>query len=52
MLRTVVNHPRLVKIRLVLATRDAHGLYEQSGFSLLPTPGRWMIRPGEDERPS
>ncbi|MEI9918119.1 MAG: GNAT family N-acetyltransferase [Bacteroidota bacterium] len=28
--------------RIVLATRDAHGLYEQFGFQLLQRPDRWM----------
>jgi hypothetical protein len=26
----------------VLATKDAHGLYERLGFTPLPTPERWM----------
>jgi GNAT superfamily N-acetyltransferase len=30
--------------RVVLATADAHGLYEQCGFSVLDQPDRWMIR--------
>ena len=30
--------------RVVLATADAHGLYEQYGFNLLDQPDRWMIR--------
>jgi GNAT superfamily N-acetyltransferase len=28
--------------RVVLATRDAHRLYEQVGFGPLPSPERWM----------
>jgi GNAT superfamily N-acetyltransferase len=28
--------------RFMLATRDAHGLYRQSGFSELTFPERWM----------
>ena len=32
--------------RIVLATADAHGLYEKSGFRELDEPGRWMWRPG------
>jgi GNAT superfamily N-acetyltransferase len=28
--------------RMVLATRDAHGLYEKAGFADLAVPGRWM----------
>ncbi|MCX3062496.1 GNAT family N-acetyltransferase [Streptomyces beihaiensis] len=28
--------------RMLLATRDAHGVYEQVGFEPLPAPGQWM----------
>ncbi|MFD9814931.1 GNAT family N-acetyltransferase [Streptomyces sp. NPDC059080] len=31
--------------RIVLATRDAHGVYEKAGFRPLPVPGEWMTRP-------
>jgi GNAT superfamily N-acetyltransferase len=30
--------------RAILATADAHGLYEQYGFTPLAHPGRWMER--------
>jgi len=30
--------------RLLLATRDAHGLYRQSGFVPLENPENWMTR--------
>ena len=30
--------------RWVLATRDAHSIYEECGFALLENPERWMIR--------
>ncbi len=30
--------------RWMLATRDAHGLYAQYGFTALPVPERWMER--------
>ncbi|MCW2735415.1 GNAT family N-acetyltransferase [Nocardioides sp.] len=30
--------------RIVLATRDAHEVYERVGFEPLPDPGMWMIR--------
>lgn len=45
----VVAHPALQEIRrLLLATRDAHGLYQQYGFEPLSNPERWMarLRPG------
>ena len=32
----------------MLATRDAHGLYEQYGFSALKHPERWMELPALD----
>ena len=34
--------------RWLLATRDAHGLYEQFGFSALVHPERWMERTAPD----
>lgn len=30
--------------RTLLATADAHGLYEQYGFVPVPDPERWMVR--------
>ncbi len=30
--------------RILLATTDAHGLYEQFGFAALDQPERWMLR--------
>jgi hypothetical protein len=46
--QAAVTHPdvRSVK-RLVLATADAHALYEKFGFAPLDKPERWMIRRGE-----
>jgi GNAT superfamily N-acetyltransferase len=42
----VVAHPDLTNLRrILLATRDAHELYRQSGgFSELKAPERWMER--------
>jgi len=34
--------------RWVLATKDAHGFYEQFGFSELRFPERWMELPAKD----
>jgi hypothetical protein len=44
----VVDHPALKSIRrLLLATRDAGGLYRvYGGFETLPNPERWMVRMG------
>jgi GNAT superfamily N-acetyltransferase len=30
--------------RVMLATRDAHGLYEQFGFTVLKDPARYMVK--------
>ena len=37
------SHPELQGMRRwLLATRDAHGLYQQSGYQILQSPERWM----------
>jgi GNAT superfamily N-acetyltransferase len=49
LMRTVVEHPQLQGLRRwVLATRDAHGLYEQFEFAALRHPERWMERTAPD----
>ena len=43
LMQTVLSHPDLQGFRRwILATADAHGLYEQFGFSALKVPERWM----------
>lgn len=43
LMETIVAHPDLQGLRRwVLATRDAHGLYEKTGFGPLVHPDRWM----------
>ncbi len=43
LLQTILSHPDLQGLRRwILATADAHGLYEQFGFSALKVPDRWM----------
>jgi GNAT superfamily N-acetyltransferase len=43
LMEVIVSHPELQGLRRwVLATRDAHGLYEQFEFSSLRFPDRWM----------
>ncbi len=43
LMRYIVEHPELQGLRRwVLATRDAHGLYEQFEFAPLRHPDRWM----------
>jgi GNAT superfamily N-acetyltransferase len=46
LMQAIVSSPELEAVRLLLATRDAHGLYAQYGFEVLPSPGNWMQRPG------
>lgn len=43
LMSVVMAHPGLKNLRrFMLATRDAHGLYRQFGFTALKTPERWM----------
>jgi GNAT superfamily N-acetyltransferase len=43
LMRAVLDHPDLQNLRMfLLATKDAHGLYEQFGFGPLPDPQRMM----------
>lgn len=46
LLETIVAHPQLAHLRrFLLATRDAHGLYERyGGFRPLQTPEGWLER--------
>lgn len=47
----ILNHPDLQGLRrLILATKDAHGLYAQFGFEAMENPGRFMenVTPYED----
>lgn len=46
LMETVIEHPDLQNLRRwILATRDAHALYEKFGFHELVHPERWMERP-------
>jgi GNAT superfamily N-acetyltransferase len=43
LMETVLAHPDLQELRRwILITRDAHGLYQQYGFTQLQNPGSWM----------
>jgi len=43
LMETIASDPRLGGFRRwMLATRDAHGLYAQSGYAPLAVPERWM----------
>ncbi len=49
LMRVIVDHPELQGFRRwVLATRDAHTLYEKFGFHELVHPERWMEKPAPD----
>ena len=49
LMSTILEHPDLQGLRRwVLATKDAHGLYTQFGFSHLRFPERWMERAADD----
>jgi GNAT superfamily N-acetyltransferase len=49
LMEVIVAHPQLQGLRRwVLATRDAHTLYEKFGFHELVHPERWMERPAPD----
>lgn len=52
LVETVMAHPELQGLRRwILATRDAHGLYEAYGWRTLSSPERWMEKyaPGAGE---
>ena len=43
LLKTIIEYPDLQGLRrMLLATRDAHGLYQQFGFTLLHSPELFM----------
>jgi GNAT superfamily N-acetyltransferase len=43
LIEVILGYPDLQGLRrFLLATRDAHGLYEQFGFSVLTFPEKWM----------
>lgn len=49
LMETIVSHPELQGLRRwILATRDAHSLYEKYGFHALKFPDRWMEKPAPD----
>ncbi len=51
LVKAVAEHHDLDGIkRIVLATRDAHGLYAQFGFETLPHPDRWMVKLAQAQR--
>lgn len=46
LMEVIIDHPELQGLRRwILATRDAHTLYEKFGFHGLVHPERWMEKP-------
>lgn len=46
LIKAMIDHPELQDLRRwILATADAHSLYEKFGFKELLHPERWMERP-------
>src|SRR4051794_28326223 len=44
LMQTIISYPSLQGLRrFMLATRDAHGLYAQYGFTPLNNAERWML---------
>ncbi len=49
LMECVAAHPRLQGLRRwMLGTKDAHGLYEKTGFTPLAAPERWMEKADPD----
>ena len=49
LMEVIIADPRLQNLRRwILATRDAHGLYEQFEFASLRHPERWMEKTAPD----
>lgn len=43
LVRFALEHPSLsLVLRWMLGTNDAHGVYRELGFEVLPNPERWM----------
>lgn len=46
LMEAIMNYPDLQGLRRwILATKDAHSLYEKFGFQALKHPERWMEKP-------
>ncbi|MDQ1708443.1 MAG: hypothetical protein QOJ88_1654 [Pyrinomonadaceae bacterium] len=53
LMEIILSHPELQGFRRwVLATKDAHGLYERFGFIPLHRPERWLERPDRNMQES
>lgn len=47
LVKTIMEHPKLQQARWMLATKDAHSLYEKFGFTSLNEPEKYMIKKPE-----
>lgn len=48
-MQSILEHPELQDLRRwILATKDAHGLYQQFGFRQFVFSERWMELPAKD----
>ena len=45
LMECILDYPPLSGLRGLLATQDAHGLYEKYGFMVLDDPRRIMVKP-------
>lgn len=44
LMKSILAHPHLQGLRrILLTTKDAHGLYQQCGFTLINNPERFMV---------
>ena len=49
LMEVIMSHPSLQGLRrMMLATKDAHGLYEKFGFTALQNVDRWMQKHDPD----
>ncbi len=49
LMQSILEHPELQDLRRwILATKDAHGLYQQFGFRQFVFSERWMELPAKD----
>lgn len=49
LMECVVNHPEIQDLRSwMLATKDAHSLYEKYGFKKIEEPGKYMSKKNPD----
>ncbi|HMN15641.1 MAG TPA: GNAT family N-acetyltransferase [Bellilinea sp.] len=45
LMELITTHPEFSRMkRILLITKDAHGLYKQFGYETLTEPDKWMVR--------